>query len=171
MQPEYFNITVKIFLHTKFTSTHLILYRTYQSLSGSQTFSPDWHFRTVNTEISPPKYFFPTSTKSAQPFKICLTVIISLHATQTGGQTDRRTHTHTHIHTHPELPPPLFFSTISSRCRQLRKVCWHVTNKRSLQCQLGRCHPRLGKIKHQTELPLVTNSGMLTVDQPTNRCC
>ena len=29
------SITVKIFLHTKFTSAHLILYRPHQSLSGS----------------------------------------------------------------------------------------------------------------------------------------
>ena len=33
MEPKYFYITVKIFLHTQFTSTQFILYyRTYQSL-------------------------------------------------------------------------------------------------------------------------------------------
>ena len=35
-EPQYFCVTVKIFLHTKFPSTQLILYRTHQSLSGSQ---------------------------------------------------------------------------------------------------------------------------------------
>ena len=39
------------FLDMKFTSTHLILYGTYQSLSNSQTFSPDSHLGTVTTKI------------------------------------------------------------------------------------------------------------------------
>ena len=55
-EPNYFYSTVKICFHIKFTSTHLILYRTYQSLSGSQNvvvfFSLDSHFGTVNTNIS-----------------------------------------------------------------------------------------------------------------------
>ena len=57
-KPQPFPITIKIFLHTKFTSKHLMLYITYQSLSGSQTFSPDSHFRTVNTKISPQNISF-----------------------------------------------------------------------------------------------------------------
>ena len=52
-EPKYFNIIAKILLHTKFTSTHLIHYRTYQFLIGSQKISPDSHFATVNIKISP----------------------------------------------------------------------------------------------------------------------
>ena len=52
-EPQSFCIPVEIFLYTKFTSTPLILYRTYQSLSWSQNCSPDSHFGTVSTKISP----------------------------------------------------------------------------------------------------------------------
>ena len=45
-------MTVKMFLQTKFSSKYLILYRTYQSLSGTQKFSLDLHFGTENTKIS-----------------------------------------------------------------------------------------------------------------------
>ena len=58
VEPKYFSITVTIFLHTKFTSTHLILHRTYPSLSGGQKFSPDSHFGTVNAKISPQNICF-----------------------------------------------------------------------------------------------------------------
>ena len=44
---KYFFVTITIFLYIKFTSTNLILYRTYQSLSGRQTLSLDSHFGTV----------------------------------------------------------------------------------------------------------------------------
>ena len=74
-----------MFLHTKFTSKYLIRFRTYPSLSGSQKFSPDSHFGTVSTKISPQKYFFLASTKSAHSVKVCLTVIAAFHAPQTGG--------------------------------------------------------------------------------------
>ena len=47
-------IFLKIFLHIKFILKYLIVYKTYQSLSGSKFFfSSDSHFRTVNTKISP----------------------------------------------------------------------------------------------------------------------
>ena len=57
-KPQMFYITVNILLYTKFTSKDLILYRTYQSLSGSQILSPDSHFGTVNTKISPQNISF-----------------------------------------------------------------------------------------------------------------
>ena len=40
-------------LCTKFTTTHLILYRTHQSLLGSQTFSQGLRSKKVSTKISP----------------------------------------------------------------------------------------------------------------------
>ena len=83
-KPQTFYITVKIFLQTKFASKYLMLYRTYQSLSGSQNFSPDSHFEIMRTKIFAQNVFL-TSTKSAHSIKICLTVIVVLHVTQTGG--------------------------------------------------------------------------------------
>ena len=60
---------LKIFLHTKFTPTPLILYTTYQCLSGSLfllllwfVFLSGFTFRKVNTKISPPNIFFLVST-------------------------------------------------------------------------------------------------------------
>ena len=78
---QSFCITVKIFLRTKFFfHTPNTLNRTYQSLSGSQHFSLDSHFGTVNTKTFLQKFL--TSTKSAHSIKMYLTV---LHATQTEG--------------------------------------------------------------------------------------
>ena len=57
-EPQCFYTTYKIFLHTKFTSAQLVLFRTYQSLSGTQQFSLDSHFGTVNTKISPQSISF-----------------------------------------------------------------------------------------------------------------
>ena len=57
-KPQIFSVTVKICVHAKFTSKYLIIYRTYQSLSGSQTFSPDLHFKTMNTKIPPQNIYF-----------------------------------------------------------------------------------------------------------------
>ena len=43
---------------TNFASKYLILYKTYQSLSGSQKISQDSHFGTVSTKISPQNISF-----------------------------------------------------------------------------------------------------------------
>ena len=51
-KPKLFCITVEILLHIKSTLKYLILYKTYQSLSSSQTNSLDSHFGTVNAKIS-----------------------------------------------------------------------------------------------------------------------
>ena len=46
-------------------------------------FFPDSHIRTMSTKISPQN--ITNSAKSAHSIKICLTVIVVEHATQTGG--------------------------------------------------------------------------------------
>ena len=48
-------IFVKMFLNIKFTLEYFILYKTYQSLSGSQKFSLDSH---CGTKISPQNISF-----------------------------------------------------------------------------------------------------------------
>ena len=90
-KPPIFYITAKsrTLLHTNFTTKYLILYRTYQSLSGSQTFSPDLHFGTVNKDLSS-KYFFLTFTKSAHSINICLSAVVVFHATQTPPENKTR---------------------------------------------------------------------------------
>ena len=60
-KPE--NISRRIYnsfktLHTNITSSHVISYRTHQSLSGSQTLLPESHFENVNTNISPQNISF-----------------------------------------------------------------------------------------------------------------
>ena len=67
-EPQYFYNTVRIFLHTKFTSTHLILCKTYQSLSGSKILSPDSHFKRVNIKISATTVSHRQHTKSQEIF-------------------------------------------------------------------------------------------------------
>ena len=54
---QTFYFTVKIFFHPKFSSKYLIFSRTYQSFPRSPNCSPDSHFGTVSTKISP-QFFF-----------------------------------------------------------------------------------------------------------------
>ena len=63
-----------------------MLYETYQSLSGSQKVSPNSHFGTVNTKISPQNISFqPPPNQHTHSIKMCLTVIAVLRGTQTGS--------------------------------------------------------------------------------------
>ena len=55
-KPQTFYITI-IFLHTKFTLKYLILYRTYQSLSGSQNLFSGFTFRNSEYQDLSSKYF------------------------------------------------------------------------------------------------------------------